>query len=104
MSFVNGFYLLKKYFDKEQLKQKMTALSELCCISDISRENIKKALASEYKDFEDCVQMQSAKNLGINIIVTRNKKDFFSNDIAILTPIEFLVEFAKEKERIKNGK
>lgn len=82
----------------------MTALSELCCISDISRENIKIALASEYKDFEDCVQMQSAKNLRINIIVTRNKKDFISNDIAILTPIEFLVEFAKEKERIKNGK
>lgn len=42
------------------------------------------------KDFEDAVQVFSAKASGVKLIVTRNTKDFNYSPIKAVTPEDFL--------------
>ena len=51
------------------------------------------ANASNFKDLEDGFQYFTAKENNINIIITRNQKDFRVDDISILTPKQFLRTF-----------
>lgn len=45
------------------------------------------------KDFEDAVQSQSAIESGIQLVVTRNVKDFKAAPLQVMTPDEFLSTF-----------
>lgn len=49
------------------------------------------ALASAGPDFEDNIQLASAELISANHLITRNKKDFDTSQIAVLTPEEWLV-------------
>lgn len=42
------------------------------------------------KDFEDAVQTSAAELNDIEVIITRNKRDFTNTSLKILTPNEFL--------------
>jgi hypothetical protein len=48
------------------------------------------------KDFEDAVQTETAKQNDINVMITRNKKDFRNSILDIYSPDEFI-------NKIKNG-
>ena len=47
------------------------------------------------KDFEDAVQIQTAKRVGADFIITRNVKDFMKSSIPAYNPEELLnrIEF-----------
>jgi len=47
-------------------------------------------LNSNIKDFEDSIQYFASVKEGIDIIVTRNIKDYPKGTIPIMTPAEFL--------------
>ena len=49
------------------------------------------ALISAGPDFEDNIQLASAELISANHLITRNKKDFDTSQIAVLTPEEWLV-------------
>ena len=68
----------------------MLELASLCEITEIDKNIIKRCLTFERKDFEDSVQYESAMLNQVDVIVTRNVKDFkdFANNI--LTPTDFL--------------
>ena len=52
---------------------------------------IEKALNSGFKDFEDALQHFAAINYGeIEVIVTRNVKDYKKSEIGVLTPESFV--------------
>jgi predicted nucleic acid-binding protein len=48
------------------------------------------ALVSDFKDFEDAIQYHTALENDIDIIITRNKKDFKNSKIPVLTAKEYL--------------
>ena len=48
------------------------------------------SLTSDLKDFEDAIQYYTAIENDMNIIITRNKKDFKDVDLPVLTAKEFL--------------
>ena len=48
------------------------------------------ALDSDFNDFEDAIQYYSAIENGIDLIVTRNLKDFKSSKIPVLTAKGYL--------------
>lgn len=73
-----------------QLYCKMRDLFLLVNVSGVTSETLAGALAEEWKDFEDCVQYLSAANIGADVIVTRNVKDYASTSIPVMTPTEFL--------------
>lgn len=68
----------------------MKNLFDLIDIADVSSDVIMNALSSSLSDFEDAVQVESAKQNDIGMIITRNKTDFLKSDIVVLTPEEFI--------------
>jgi hypothetical protein len=71
----------------EKIKQLLNVIE----ITEMDKEVVLDALNSEFKDFEDALQNFSAVQNGeINIILTRNIKDFKKSDLAVLTPETYL--------------
>jgi len=51
---------------------------------------IELSLASDFADFEDAIQYYTALENNINLIITRNNKDFKHSKLPILSAKEFL--------------
>jgi predicted nucleic acid-binding protein len=87
----NVYYLLRQTSSHERVIEKMTQLLTITHVLSMDRTVVQSALNSEFKDFEDALQNFSAINDGtIEVIITRNIKDFKHSDIAVLTPENFL--------------
>ncbi len=59
-------------------------------IVNATKETCINALNSDFKDFEDAIQEFSAVNSGIEIIVTRNTKDFTSSHLQVYKPEQLI--------------
>ena len=87
----NSYYLLRRTASHEKVINKIKQLLTIIQVLQMDRMVIEKALNSNFKDFEDALQNFSAVNNGeIEVIVTRNVKDFKKSEIAILTPESFV--------------
>ena len=47
---------------------------------------------SPIADYEDAIMVETAKNAGIDYIVTRNIKDYSKSPVKVTSPAEFLEE------------
>lgn len=57
----------------------------------MDKEVVSNALNSGFKDFEDSLQNFAAlKNGEIDVILTRNVKDFSKSEICVLTPESYI--------------
>ena len=89
VSYNNTYYILKKLTSHKETIKILKDLENLTETIDTTREAIKNALDSEFKDFEDAIQYYSAKNnKKIDAIVTRNSSDFKLSRLPILSPDE----------------
>lgn len=87
----NTYYLLRRTAKHETVIDKLNQLLNIIDIVKMDRKVVVKALNSNFKDFEDALQNFSAvENRKIEIILTRNIKDFKNSDLAILTPETYL--------------
>jgi len=59
-------------------------------ILTVSDETIGSALALPMDDFEDAVQAAAAKDVGIDIVVTRDRMGFHNSGLQVYSPEEFL--------------
>lgn len=90
---IASYYLEKSKRNSSELIPKLLKLVE---VIDLTKELIEQASISNFSDFEDALQYYSAKKVaGIDILVTRNKKDFKQSSIPVATPEEFLASFAQ---------
>ena len=62
----------------------------LVSVLPLDDKAIELALGSDFKDFEDAIQYYTAIEQGIDIIITRNKKDFKNAKLPIMTAKEYL--------------
>ena len=76
----------------------MRGLASLCEITDVDKGIIKKSLKEERKDFEDSVQYESSLPHEVDVIVTRNLKDFKDFASNVLSPEEFLNSFCRNTD------
>jgi len=54
---------------------------------DVTKKTILDSLKSDFKDFEDSIQNETAKrNSQIKVLITRNIKDFRTSDLSIYLP------------------
>lgn len=65
-------------------------LIEIVGVIGIDKEIIREALFSGFLDFEDAVQAKAAQLNQIEMIITRNKKDFNQSSTQAFSPKEFL--------------
>lgn len=87
----NVYYLLRKTAEHQLIIEKIKQLLNIVEITKMDKEVVLDALNSGFKDFEDALQNFSAVQNGkINIILTRNIKDFKKSDLAVLTPETYL--------------
>jgi len=95
VSYNNIYYILRQSFSHVETIKMLSELNEWADIIDVSKEVIKKALKSDFKDFEDAIQYNCAKSFNkIDFIVTRDTKDFKTSSLPILTPKEALIPLA----------
>ncbi len=87
----NVYYLLKQTSTHEKVIEKLVQLVTITEVLTTDREVIIKALNSNFKDFEDALQNYSAELNGqIDLIVTRNIKDFKNSSLGVMTPENYL--------------
>ncbi|MDR3327395.1 MAG: PIN domain-containing protein [Prevotellaceae bacterium] len=89
------FYLLKKELGRQNAVQCILELIEIVDILGVDKIIISNALQLGLSDFEDAVQAQTAIENGIEIIITRNAKDFQQlASMEILSPSELIERLA----------
>ena len=87
----NLYYLLRQTAPHKKVIEKLGLLLSFVDVIQMNKETIMAAINSEFKDFEDALQNFAAQKAGnINVIVTRNVKDFFFFFISVLSPNNFL--------------
>tara|TARA_R110002049_G_scaffold132849_5_gene292193 strand:+ start:3423 stop:3836 length:414 start_codon:yes stop_codon:yes gene_type:complete len=91
VAFANTNYILTKLRSVKEAREilrKFKVLVELLSLDD----KITELALSEntFPDFEDGLQYYSAIENQIDVIITRNKKDFKNSKIPVLTAKEFL--------------
>lgn len=87
----NIYYVLRKDIDSKELKNKLKSLLSFLDVININKKTILTALNSDFKDFEDAFQNFSAiENSEIDVILTRNVKDYKTSTLSVYTPESFL--------------
>jgi len=90
----NVYYLLRKTASHAKVITQLRLLMSIIDVLVISKETILQAINSSFKDFEDALQNYSAESAKtIDIIVTRNVKDYKESALSVQTPDAFVNQF-----------
>jgi len=90
LCFGNLNYILSKHKSAVEARKILSRFKVLVTILPVDDKIIELALNSDFKDFEDAIQYYCAIENGINILITRNLKDFKPVRIPVLTAEEFV--------------
>ena len=88
LSYATLAYLVRKMKKEERvlLFEKLRNITET---TTVDRQTVDKALLSDFSDLEDALQYYSAVNAKVDVVLTRNKKDFVEANVPVMTPDEF---------------
>jgi predicted nucleic acid-binding protein len=84
------YYVSRKTLGKEGALRAVGVCLGIFEICDVDRSILEYAYTLPGSDFEDNVQIACAVHLGLNGIVTRDKKGFKHSPVAVYTPGEAL--------------
>lgn len=91
ISYNNIYYILRQSLTNSETLKLLNELSELADITDVTKSTIKKSLKTDFKDFEDAIQYNSALSINkIDALVIRNTKDFKNSLLPVFTPEELV--------------
>jgi predicted nucleic acid-binding protein len=87
----NAYYLLRQNSTHEKAIEKLSLLLSITNVLVMDRDTILNAISSDFKDFEDALQNFAAAKSGfIDIILTRNVKDYKTSELGVMTPESYL--------------
>jgi len=92
-SITDIYYIASKQKDKLQARKFLINLIQILEVVGVDKDIVIQALESEMTDFEDAIQVFSAKSNSIDLVITRNVADFASTGMTALTPQEFIQKF-----------
>lgn len=95
----NLFYILRKKIGKEEAINAIRKLRIITKVAMVDEEIVDLVLSSGFKDIEDGFQYYSALKTGIDVLLTRNEKDFIGKEIAIMNCEEYLSSYHIEKKK-----
>jgi predicted nucleic acid-binding protein len=90
LSMPNIHYLLSKKKSAEEAKQILRKFKVLVHVTPLDEKIIDLALNSEFSDFEDAIQYFSALQNEVEVLITRNLKDYKKAQISVLTAQDFI--------------
>ncbi len=87
LCFSNLYYLMRQQMTRPKTISLLKDLASILNILKVDEDSIIQALNSEFKDFEDAIQYYSASDYKrIDLIVTRNIKDYKHAILPVMTP------------------
>ncbi|MBN2087110.1 PIN domain-containing protein [Candidatus Peregrinibacteria bacterium] len=91
----NSYYLLRQTAQHNKVIEKLRQLITFMDILVMDKDVVLQALSSGFKDFEDALQNFAAiKSGNIDVIVTRNTKDYIKSKIGVMTPENYVKSIA----------
>lgn len=91
LTFANTNYILTKLKSAKEAREILRKFKVLVTLLTLDDKITELALSDDdFPDFEDGLQYYSAIENQIDVIITRNKKDFKKSKIPVLTAKEFL--------------
>jgi len=90
LTFANTYYLITKELNAQKAKEILRKFKLLVNILSMDDKIIDLSLNSNFKDFEDAIQYYTAIEHKIDIIITRNLKDFKLSKIPVMTAENYL--------------
>ena len=91
-------YLVSRYSSKKQADELVDWLLNRFEICAAGYREFIRARSLSLADFEDAVVCAIAENLACDAIVTRNLSDFSGSPVKALSPEDFLLELAGQKQ------
>jgi predicted nucleic acid-binding protein len=88
--YANVFYILRKVLGIEKGKELLRKLRIIVGVIPVNEKTVDLALNSSFSDFEDGLQYFTARENNIQILITRNIKDYKGKEIIIQTPEEYI--------------
>jgi len=83
-------YLIARQLGAGAALAAIQKLMLLFALADVTRTVIEQALEAGFTDFEDAVLYQSGRENGVEVIVTRNPRDFRPSLLPVYSPQELL--------------
>ena len=96
-SFPTMFYILSKELKRDKAMRVLEKLRIVFRVAAVDEKVIDLSLASTFKDFEDAVQYYSALHVKADCLITRNKSDYRTDRLPVMTPEEFLALIGEER-------
>jgi len=90
LSLANLHYLISRQRTEEEAREILRKLKVLVHVAPLNDKIIDLALNSEFSDFEDAIQYYSALQNEIEVLLTRNLKDYKKAQITVLTAQDFI--------------
>jgi predicted nucleic acid-binding protein len=90
------FYIAGKSLGKAGARDAIKKMLDIFHPATVTGEDIYKALALEWNDFEDSVQFVIGESFSVDYIITRNTKDFSPGNIPAVTPEQFIETITKD--------
>ncbi len=95
------YYLAEKTVGGSRAQEEIKKLLSLFEVAPVNRSVLEAALADDFSDFEDAVIHEAACHVGVEVIVTRNQKDFKKSRITVYSAEE-LVKILAAKRKPKS--
>jgi predicted nucleic acid-binding protein len=90
-SITNIFYILRKQFPTSEIKKMLIELCEFIEVAGIQKKQVIDALVNEdFDDLEDRLQVECARMINADFIITRDINDFSASPIPAILPEELL--------------
>lgn len=94
----NVYYILTKYGTEKIAKENVKKILKILSVLSITEEIINEAINSKMKDFEDAIQYYTAMSNQIDVLITRNTKDYIEKKkVEVMKPEEFIKIFSELK-------
>ena len=90
LSYATLAYLCRKMKIEERVLL-FEKLRSLTVTTTVDRQTVDMALVSGFDDLEDAMQYYSAISSKVDVVLTRNKKDFVEANVPVMTPEEFFI-------------
>lgn len=91
LTFANTNYVLSNQKTSKEAREILRKFKVLVEIVNLDDKIIELALSDDdFMDFEDGLQYYSALENNVDVILTRNKKDFKNSKLPVLTAKEYL--------------
>jgi len=89
LSLANLYYLISKQKSEEETKEILRKFKVLVHVAPLNDKIIDLALNSDFSDFEDAIQYFSALQNDLEVLLTRNLKNYRKAQITVLTAHDF---------------